>query len=308
VLTATYAAGYYKDHWIPLVSADRMLKMRAGSVVVASGAFEQPAVFHNNDLPGVMLASAAQRLMYRYGVKPMNKAVVLVANADGYRAALDLLAQGVAVAAVVDLRPTAGSAEPWPACCPVRRRDPQRQLHRRRPARRRRACAPAPASPPARRRHPGPTRDIACDGILMSTGWAPAANLLYQAGTRMRYDKKVEQFVPDVLPDGVFACGRVNGVHELARRVADGTRAGSHAAAAAGFGSPSAKPCRPKWRAPATPGPSSITRPARTSSISTKTCSSRISATPCRRASTTSSCSSASPPTAWAPARASTPT
>jgi sarcosine oxidase subunit alpha len=93
VLTATYAAGYYKDHWIPLVSAERMLKMRAGSVVVASGAFEQPAVFHNNDLPGVMLASAAQRLMYRYGVKPMQQAVVLVANADGYRAALDLLAR-----------------------------------------------------------------------------------------------------------------------------------------------------------------------------------------------------------------------
>ena len=35
----------------------------AGSVVVASGAFEQPAVFRYNDLPGIMLASAAQRLM-----------------------------------------------------------------------------------------------------------------------------------------------------------------------------------------------------------------------------------------------------
>ena len=112
VLTSTYAAGYYKDHWLPLVSAERMLKMRAGSVVVASGGFEQPAVFRYNDLPGIMLASAAQRLMHRYGVKPMQRALVLVANADGYRAALDLLARGVAVAAVLDLRADAGMAAP----------------------------------------------------------------------------------------------------------------------------------------------------------------------------------------------------
>jgi sarcosine oxidase subunit alpha len=31
VLTATYAAGYYADHWIPLVERRRMTKMRAGS-------------------------------------------------------------------------------------------------------------------------------------------------------------------------------------------------------------------------------------------------------------------------------------
>ena len=69
---ATEASGYFADHWVPLLDALRMTKMRAGAVVVASGAFEQPAVFGNNDLPGVMLASAAQRLMYRYGVKPVS--------------------------------------------------------------------------------------------------------------------------------------------------------------------------------------------------------------------------------------------
>ena len=52
-------------------TTQRMTKMRARAVIVASGVFEQPAVFRNNDLPGVMLASAAQRLIYRYAVKPM---------------------------------------------------------------------------------------------------------------------------------------------------------------------------------------------------------------------------------------------
>ena len=62
----TVAAGYYADHWVPLIEDQRMTKMRARAVIVASGVFEQPAVFHNNDLPGAMLASAAQRLIYRY--------------------------------------------------------------------------------------------------------------------------------------------------------------------------------------------------------------------------------------------------
>jgi len=75
---------------------------------------------------------------------------------------------------------------------------------------------------------------IACDGVLMSVGWAPAAPLLYQAGTKMRYADAVHQFVPAQLPPGIFACGRVNGVHTA--RAADGERAGSAAAAHCGFG------------------------------------------------------------------------
>ncbi|MDD3353008.1 glycine cleavage T C-terminal barrel domain-containing protein, partial [Zoogloea sp.] len=217
-----------------------------------------PAVFRNNDLPGVMLASAAQRLMYRYGVKPVSKAVVLVANADGYRAALDLHAQGIGIAAVVDLRPSAGSAQPLarllsqagieilPGSCIVEALPGADGLC----AGARVATLQADGSPAAAQ-----TRKIACDGILMSVGWAPAANLLYQAGTRMRFDRAVEQFVPEALPDGVFACGRVNGVHELERRLADGTRAGSHAAASVGFGRASGAALPPEAECPSHPWP-----------------------------------------------------
>ncbi|GHT92263.1 aminomethyltransferase [Betaproteobacteria bacterium] len=237
IISATYAAGYYKDHWVPLVSASRMIKMRAGSVIVASGAFEQPAVFRNNDLPGVMLASAAQRLIHRYGVKPLENPLLLVANADGYRAALDLAAAGSKVAAVVDLRPAhtakALEEEVKAAGIPVYA-----------------ASAILEALPGAGGKSVVAARigafkngsadfsapkEIPCDGILMSVGWAPAANLLYQAGTQMRYDNALEQFVPEKLPEGVFACGKVNGVHDFAARLQDGERAGSAAAAHVGF-------------------------------------------------------------------------
>ena len=104
VYAGAYAAGYYQDHMVPVVTADGITKVRAKAVIAATGAFEQPPVFHNNDLPGVMLGSAAQRMMHRYGVKPFNKGVIVTANTHGYRVALDLLQAGVNVSALVDMR------------------------------------------------------------------------------------------------------------------------------------------------------------------------------------------------------------
>lgn len=237
VYTETLAAAYYVDGWVPLVDGGRLTKMRARATIVASGAYEQPAVFRNNDLPGVMLASAAQRLIYRYAVKPLMRAIVLVANNDGYRAAVDLIEHGVTVKAIIDLREhytenqltqtlkTQGVAIFTQHCiyeavnlgghgvtaaivCPL----------------------DANGLPNLRLK-----QTIACDGIVMSVGWAPAANLLYQAGTKMRFDEHLQQFVPDILPPGVFACGRVNGVFELTQKLLDGHRAGLEAAAYLGL-------------------------------------------------------------------------
>ncbi|MBA3710215.1 MAG: (2Fe-2S)-binding protein, partial [Planctomycetes bacterium] len=39
----TVAAGCYADHWVALVNDERLVKMRAKSVVIASGCFELPA-------------------------------------------------------------------------------------------------------------------------------------------------------------------------------------------------------------------------------------------------------------------------
>jgi len=262
LLEGTYAGAYYADRWVPLIDENRMTKMRAKSVIVASGAYEQPSVFRNNDLPGIMNGSAMQRLIYRYAVKPCNTAVVLAANADGYRVALDLLAAGAAVAAVLDMR---ASVPASPLADALRAKgveilaghavyeahaDGKGEL----------AGVTACRIDGSGRVVSGSQRRISCDGVAMSTGWSPAANLLYQAGTRMRFDDLLQQFVPEQLPEGVFACGKVNGVFRLESRITDGQRAGLAAAANAGFevsGSIS------RW---------SLIRTARTSSISTRIC------------------------------------
>ena len=86
--------GLFADGWLAIVRERRLYKLRADRVVLATGALEQPAVFRNNDLPGIMLGSAAQRLIRLYGVRPGRRAVVLTANDFGYGVALDLADAG----------------------------------------------------------------------------------------------------------------------------------------------------------------------------------------------------------------------
>jgi sarcosine oxidase, subunit alpha len=223
-LPGYFAAGYYADNSVALVGPDGVLYVHARTVIVATGAYEQPAVFRNNDAPGVMLASAAARLAYRYAVAPFENACVIAGNDDAYTTALELQHAGLSISAVIDIGD--------PATCASR------------------AAAAIAAGiqviPNAEISHADTRRGelaaivircgteraeqrIECDGVLMSVGWVPAAGLLYQAGGKIDYDDVLQQVVPTTLPDGVFAAGRVNGLHELSARVADGRAAASEA-------------------------------------------------------------------------------
>ncbi len=86
----------------------RLWKVRAKEVVLATGAIERPIVFADNDLPGVMLCSAARTYVNRYAVKPGARAVVFTNNDSAYGAALDFHRAGITVAAIVDARVTGG--------------------------------------------------------------------------------------------------------------------------------------------------------------------------------------------------------
>jgi sarcosine oxidase subunit alpha len=238
VRCATVAAACYADHWVALVDAARLTKMRARAVVLACGAIEQPAVFRNNDLPGVMLASAAWRLVQRHRVAPGRRVVMVAANSEAYRTCLDLHSQGVAIAGIVDLRPSGESddAAAAEACAaigmPVLRGYAPYEAVAGRPG----TVAALDAAPfESDRIDPARRRRIECDSILMSTGWAAAANLFLQAGGTTRFVTELQQFVPRESPAGVFTAGRLNGIYQFEAKTADGAEAGRRAAGHAGF-------------------------------------------------------------------------
>jgi sarcosine oxidase subunit alpha len=237
VRCGTSVAGVYTDHWLALVDADRLTKLRAKAIVFATGAIEQPAVFQNNDLPGVMLASAAQRLVRLYSVKPFDRVVTLTANSDGYRAALDYHSAGIEVVCLVDLRPdgetsplrdavTAAGIEVHTGCAVVEAV----------PSADGKALVAVIVSPVDANSASTPAQRIVCDGLAVAVGWMPNLSLPCQAGVPFAYDRRVEQLVPGDTPPGIALAGRVNGVFDLDQRKDDGRRAGLHAAAAAGIG------------------------------------------------------------------------
>jgi sarcosine oxidase subunit alpha len=122
ILTRAQAFGFFDHNYVlilerrtdhlpgsprPGVSRQRVWHVRAGRVVLATGAHERPLVFENNDRPGVMLASAVQTYLHRYAVLPPGAghgAVVATTGDSAYATALDLAAAGVAVRAVADSR------------------------------------------------------------------------------------------------------------------------------------------------------------------------------------------------------------
>ncbi|MEQ9639749.1 MAG: sarcosine oxidase subunit alpha family protein [Alphaproteobacteria bacterium] len=91
-------------------SRQRLWQVRAKRIVLAAGAVERPLVFPGNDRPGVMLAGAARTYLNRYAVRAGEKAVLFTNNDSAYAAALELADGGIAVAGVVDLRPSGSVA------------------------------------------------------------------------------------------------------------------------------------------------------------------------------------------------------
>ena len=118
VLPRTTAFGYLPHNMLALVERltdhlagsapsgprERLWQVRAGQVILATGALERPLVFPDNDRPGIMLASAARTYLNRYGVLPGARIALLTAHDEAYRAVLDLHAAGVRVVRVADLR------------------------------------------------------------------------------------------------------------------------------------------------------------------------------------------------------------
>jgi sarcosine oxidase subunit alpha len=107
VLTDATAFAWYDEGILAVVREGELWALKPQRIIVATGSYENPMVFENNDLPGIFLAGGLQRLMHRDFIHPGNRAVVATDNDRGYGLAHQLLDAGVAVAAIIDSRPQA---------------------------------------------------------------------------------------------------------------------------------------------------------------------------------------------------------
>ncbi|MGW1028018.1 sarcosine oxidase subunit alpha family protein [Streptomyces sp. NPDC002577] len=243
VLRRTTVFGYYDDNHLLAVerrtnhlgaqapedvSRERVWRIRARRVVLATGAHERSLAFPGNDRPGIMLAAAARTYANRYGVLPGRHAAVFTTNDSAYAAALDLAAAGVDIAAIIDTRPEPGD---W--------------------ARRAQAAGIEVLTGHAVTGTEGETRlttvtvapygdaagnrEFAVDLLLVSGGWNPVAHLFSQAGGKLRHDEALGTFVPDFCRQSVEVAGSANGVFDLPAVLAEGAAAGARAIEAEGY-------------------------------------------------------------------------
>ncbi len=224
LLPRTTAFGWFADNLIGLVQRvtdhlanpdprlprERLWHVRADRVVIAAGALERPLVFAGNDRPGVMLADAARVYLGRYGVKVGTRAVLATADDSAYTAGLALRDAGIVISAVADLRSEVSDAArasslPILAGTSVIATSGYRRVGRA-------VLSNGEA--------------IACDVVLMCGGWTPSVHLYSQSRARLRFDERLQAFLPGEWPAQVRSVGACNGTFGLAACLEEGYAAG----------------------------------------------------------------------------------
>jgi sarcosine oxidase subunit alpha len=234
VLTRTTAFGYYDQNMVCAVErvadGEALWWIRAREVVLATGAIERPLVFADNDLPGVVLASAARRYVEDHAVAPGRRVVVFTNNDSAYAAALALDQPGIAIAAIVDARAAPGPAAERARAAGLRLL-PGHLVTAAHGRGRLRGVDVARADAPQTA-----IEFIACDCLAVSGGWTPTLHLHSQAGGRTLWDERIGAFVPGRARQHHRSAGAARGVfgHNACRH--DGAEAGAAAARDAGYG------------------------------------------------------------------------
>ncbi|MEJ2044042.1 MAG: sarcosine oxidase subunit alpha [Reinekea sp.] len=203
----------------------RLHRVRAKWVILATGAHERPLVFANNDVPGCMLAGAVSTYINRYGVAPGNSLVVMTTNDSGYQAALDWHGSGREVVAVVDTRET-----------PIGHRIEQaRKLGLQvitgaavievQGSKRVKGVSIAPISSDGKRIKGSATR-IDADTVASSGGWSPVVHLSCHTGSRPVWNDDIIGFLPGPTVQKQLTAGAINGKYQTGEVLKEGVQAG----------------------------------------------------------------------------------
>lgn len=195
IMTCTTAFGIYDHGLITLHSAGnfaetpKLTKMRAGRVILATGAFDRPAVFGNNDSPGIMSLRGAAGYLNRYDVLAGDAITIIAPDADAAHFAPMFAAAGAEVRVV---SPDAAGL----------RATGRRQVK---------------ALSYQGRRHQ-------TNAVLCAAGQTPLVHLWCHAGGQLAWDAGRGCFVPTDGPAHINVIGAARGVDTLGICIEDGQR------------------------------------------------------------------------------------
>lgn len=183
ILQNSYCFGLYEGNLLGVLERDphadaseRLIHLRAGHTVVATGAYETPLLFLNNDLVGVMLSSGVLRLLHLYGVAAGQRAVIVGPSAETAEVCAELRGGDIEVVTVVE---------------------PDAVV---------RAIGSGKVNGIQTR-----TGDFSCDLIVVCGPRVPDSGVIAQAGGKIEWSDAHGAFVPTVLPPHASAVGDAAG-------------------------------------------------------------------------------------------------
>ena len=212
----------------------RMWKVWAKQVVLATGSIERPMVFGNNDRPGIMMTAAVQTYINQFAVKPGNTAVIFTNNDSAYEAVNDMRDAGIKIAAIVDNRKELSAAAKVV-------QDSGIEVLANHVVFAATGCKRVTGTEimelnDAGDHLQGKIRKIKCDLLCMSGGWTPTVHLFSQSRGTVKWDEELTTFVPGASFQQERSAGACKATWGLAGCLKEGAEAGADAVRAAGFG------------------------------------------------------------------------
>ena len=246
VLKNTLAFAWYDEGVLAAIRPGEFWEFEPQCTIIATGGYETPAVFENNDLPGIFLAGGIQRLMHGDGILPGKRAVMITNNDEGYIIAKQLHEAGVSVAAVVDSRMSRASNSCMEKEYITNNRGKLFFSHEIKSAIGRNFVKGAVLKP---LRTSGENRQkkevkILCDIITIAGFRSPANDLLFQHGCNGTYTLSCpEHYIRKpglnthmAVSAGLYVAGEACGSHGIQQAYLEGKLAGLAAANHLGFG------------------------------------------------------------------------
>ena len=222
-----------------------VITLRARAIVHAEGAIERPLLFGDNDLPGVMLASAVRTYLNRYALALGRRVLIATNNDSAWTTAIDLAAAGAHVT-IADERPTATASlqtAAQKAGIDIRLATYLVRAHGGRTVQ----GAELQAADSSMSKSRSKPQSVECDLIGMSGGWSPTVHLTSHTGVRPVYNSAIGAPVPGPWPAGVTGSGSVTGAGPATgtgEPLTDGHAAGTAAAGWIGSSANTGEPLR----------------------------------------------------------------
>ena len=202
----------------------RLWYIRAKETILSTGSIERPIVFGNNDTPGVVLSSAAKEYMKVYGVLVGRKPIIFTNNDSAYETAFEFKKNNVEPI-ILDTREEHDSEVVQEAknkgiqikfSYGVSVANGYKKVK----------SAKIGKLTKDKKSFEG-TETINCDCICVSGFWTPTVHLASQSGNKLKFDEKIDAFIPDKSKQNEKTIGAANGSFTLQETIESGFKTGS---------------------------------------------------------------------------------